>query len=300
MITFALPMIFGNLLQQCYNLADTLIVGQFLGKETLAAVGSSFTLMTFLTSILLGLCMGSGALFSIRFGQGDEGGLEESLRASFLLIAMASLVLNVLTFVFLDAIEGFLQVPPEVWGMMRDYLAVIYLGITATFLYNFFTSFLRAIGNSVVPLVFLAISSVLNIVLDFWFVLGLGRGVAGAAEATVIAQFVSGIGIGAYAWICPPGPPALPVRPHLPRCHPGGRRLRRRGQDRCLYLYARPGLRQRLLHLHRPKLWGKKRRPNPPRPEGGRCPRWHPLPSNREHILRLHRPGQTPGPPHGA
>ena len=204
MITFALPMIFGNLLQQCYNLADTLIVGQFLGKEALAAVGSSFTLMTFLTSILLGLCMGSGALFSIRFGQGDEAGLEESLRASFLLIAIASLVLNVLTFVFLDAIEGFLQVPPEVWGMMRDYLAVIYLGIIATFLYNFFASFLRAIGNSLVPLVFLAISSVLNIALDLWFVLGLGRGVAGAAEATVIAQFVSSLGIGIFAWVQSP------------------------------------------------------------------------------------------------
>ena len=83
MLLFSVPMILGNLLQQCYNIADTLIVGKFLGKNALAAVGSSFTLMTFLTSILLGLCMGSGALFSIRFGQKDEEGLTESIRASF-------------------------------------------------------------------------------------------------------------------------------------------------------------------------------------------------------------------------
>ena len=94
MLVFAVPMILGNLLQQCYNIADTLIVGQFLGKNALAAVGSSFSLMTFLTSILLGLCMGSGALFSIRFGQRDETGLRESIRASFVLIAAAALALR--------------------------------------------------------------------------------------------------------------------------------------------------------------------------------------------------------------
>ena len=93
MLLFAVPMILGNLLQQCYNIADTLIVGQFLGKNALAAVGSAFSLMTFLTSILLGLCMGSGALFSIRFGQQDKAGLRESICASFVLIAAAALLL---------------------------------------------------------------------------------------------------------------------------------------------------------------------------------------------------------------
>ena len=199
MLLFAVPMILGNLLQQLYNVADTLIVGQFLGKNALAAVGSSFTLMTFLTSILLGLCMGSGALFSIRFGQRDEAGLRESIRASFVMIAGAALLLNALAFACLDHIRTFLQVPEEVWGLMREYLAVIFCGIAATFLYNYFASFLRAVGNSVVPLVFLAVSSLLNIALDLWFVLGLRRGAAGAAEATVIAQYVSGIGIAVYA-----------------------------------------------------------------------------------------------------
>lgn len=114
MLTFALPMIAGNLLQQCYNIADTLIVGQFLGRYALAAVGSSFTLMTFLTSILLGLCMGSGALFSIRFGQRDEAGLRECIGASFALIAASALVLGAAAFACIDLLRGFLRVPEEV------------------------------------------------------------------------------------------------------------------------------------------------------------------------------------------
>ncbi len=199
MLRFAVPMILGNLLQQCYNVADTLIVGRFLGPYTLAAVGSSFALMTFLTSILLGLCMGSGTYFSIRFGERDERGLREGICASFVLILGLTILLNILVFVFLDTIQSFLQVPEEVWGDMRSYLAVIFCGIFATFLYNYFASLLRAVGNSVVPLIFLAVSAVLNIGLDLWFVIGLERGAAGAAEATVIAQYISGIGIMVYA-----------------------------------------------------------------------------------------------------
>lgn len=204
MLRFAVPMILGNLLQQCYNIADTLIVGKFLGANALAAVGSSFTLMTFLTSILLGLCMGSGTVFSIRFGRKDEKGLREGVYASFVLIAGLTFLLNVLAFVCLDGIRFFLRVPPEVWDGMREYLIVIFCGITATFLYNYFASFLRAIGNSFVPLIFLAVSAVLNIIMDLWFVLGLERGISGAAEATVIAQYLSGIGITLYALLrCP-------------------------------------------------------------------------------------------------
>lgn len=204
MLRFSLPMILGNLLQQCYNLADTWVVGRFLGSNALAAVGSSFTLMTFLTSILLGLCMGSGAVFSMRFGQKDERALKESVRTSLLLIAILTVILNVLAFVCLDGIRIFLQVPDAVWGLMRDYLKIIFCGIAATFLYNFFASYLRAVGNSVVPLWFLAVSAVLNIGLDLWFVIGLSRGVGGAAEATVLSQYIAGVGIMIYAVLrCP-------------------------------------------------------------------------------------------------
>ena len=205
MLLFAVPMILGNLLQQCYNVADTLIVSRYLGPNALAAVGSSFTLMTFLTSILLGLCMGSGAVFSIRFGQRDAAGLRESAHASFVLIAVLTVIVNVAAFACLDRLRGFLRVSsPEVWELMRAYLSVIFCGIAGTFLYNYFACYLRAIGDSVTPLLFLAISALLNIGLDLWFVLGLERGVAGAAEATVISQYVSGAGLGVFTLFrCP-------------------------------------------------------------------------------------------------
>ena len=204
MLRFAFPMILGNLLQQCYNIADTLIVGRFLGPDALAAVGSSFTLMTFLTSILLGLCMGSGTFIAIRHGERDEMRLKEGVCASFFLILFLTILLNFLAFLFLNQIQIFLKVPKEVWGEMRSYLAVIFCGIFATFLYNYFASLLRAVGNSVVPLVFLSVSAVLNILLDLWFVVVLKSGVAGAAAATVIAQYISGIGITIYSWRCVP------------------------------------------------------------------------------------------------
>ncbi len=204
MLRFALPMIAGNLLQQCYNIADTLIVGRVLGPNALAAVGSSFTLMTFLTSILLGLCMGSGTFFSMRYGEGNEKGLKEGICASFALIFSLTILLNLLVFLFLGKIQVFLRVPDEVWPELRRYLIVIFCGIFATFLYNYFASLLRAIGNSVVPLLFLAVSALLNIALDLWFVIGLKLGVAGAAEATVAAQYISGIGIALYCLISVP------------------------------------------------------------------------------------------------
>ena len=200
MMLFSLPLMAGNLLQQCYNIADTLIVGRFIGANALAAVGSAYTLMTFLTSIILGLCMGSGALFSIRYGERDTETLKKSMAASFLLIGSITVVLNIFVFLGIDGILFFLRVPEAVYGMMREYLLIIFAGISATFLYNYFASFLRAIGESVVPLLFLAVRAILNVILDFWFVLGFHAGVGGAALATVISQFVSGIGIALYTW----------------------------------------------------------------------------------------------------
>ena len=202
MLLFAIPMILGDLLQQCYNIADTLIVGRCLGEKALAAVGSSFTLMTFITSIILGLCMGSSALFSIRFGQKDENGLKEDICASFIFIAAVTVLLNMVAYASLGGLRVFLRVPDEVWGEMREYLFVIFMGIPAVFLYNYFASYLRAIGNSVIPLVFLTVSSLLNLILDLWFVIGFKMGVAGAAQATVVAQYLSGLGIMLYTLIC--------------------------------------------------------------------------------------------------
>lgn len=200
LIVFSLPMILGNILQQCYNIADTLIVSYALGPDALAAVGSSFTLMTFITSIILGLSIGSGTLFSIRFGQRDEDGLKDSLAAAFFLIAILTIIITSLSYLTINLLESFLSVPKTIWPLMKSYLIFIYLGIPAIFLYNFFSSFLRALGESKTPLIFLAISTILNILLDIIFVLLLKLGVIGAATATIISQYLAGLGIMLYSF----------------------------------------------------------------------------------------------------
>ena len=221
LLLFALPMIAGNLLQQLYNIADTLIVGQALGRNALAAVGSAYTLMVFLTSIFLGLSMGAGALFSICLGRGEKKALRAAVAHAFALIGAVTLVLNLSVYLLADPILRFLQIPHELYSSMRDYLLIIFGGLAATFLYNFFACLRRAVGNSVVPLWFLGISALLNIGLDLLFVPVLHFGVAGAAAATVIAQYVSGGGLTLYT--------ILRCRELLPRredLHFNGRILR--------------------------------------------------------------------------
>lgn len=213
MLLFAGPMILGNLLQQLYNIADTLIVGQFLGPGPLAAVGSSFTLMTFLTSIILGLCMGSGVVFSMLFGAGETDRLKNSLFISFALIGAAAIVIEILSLALLSPLLTVLQVPADIRAETGAYLQVIFLGIFFTFIYNYFACVLRAIGNSAVPLIFLAISSVLNIVLDLAFIIVFEMGVAGAAWATIIAQGVSAGSIMVYCLLRVPQ--IRPQKQHL-------------------------------------------------------------------------------------
>ena len=200
MLAFAAPMIAGNLLQQCYNIADTLIVGRALGPAALASVGFAFTLMTFLTSVLLGLCMGSGALWAMLYGAGREGELKRCLFASFVFIGAVAVALNIGVLALLEPVMSLLQTPAEAWEQTHAYLRVVLLGICFTFVYNYFACLLRSVGNSAAPLVFLGVSTAVNIALDLWFVLGLGWGVAGAAGATVIAQGASAAGIAWYSW----------------------------------------------------------------------------------------------------
>ena len=204
LLGFALPLILGNLLQQLYNLADTWVVGRFIGEGALAAVGSSYTLMTFLTSILLGLCMGSSVYFSIQYGRQDPDRLRNGIFQSFLLIGGLTLLLNLTVYLALDGILVLLQIPPDILGLTKEYLQWIFAGMVATFLYNFFANLLRSVGDSATPLVFLGISVVLNIGLDILFVVPLGMGVRGAAMATVIAQFVAGLGLFLYSWFAFP------------------------------------------------------------------------------------------------
>ncbi len=204
MLKFALPMIFGNMLQQCYNIADTVIVGRACGEDALAAVGSAYTLMTFITSVIIGLCMGSGAVFSACFGRGDRQSLRSGAVASFGFIAAVTVVMNIAVVALGDNLLRLLRVPEGVLPLMSDYIGVIYTGIAFIFLYNFFAFLLRSCGNSSVPLIFLAISAVINIALDIVFVVSFDFGVKGAAAATVIAQAASGLGLAAYTLIKQP------------------------------------------------------------------------------------------------
>ena len=201
MSLFALPMILGNILQQGYNIVDTWVVGHMIGPDALAAVGSAFALMTFLTSILLGLCMGSGTVFSLCFGRHDEPGLKSSICASFFLLAVVAAVLTAGSVLGVDVILVQMNIPKEISEMTRGYLLLVFWGIPAVAVYNYFGAYLKALGNSVVPLLFLGLATILNIVLDLLFVAVFHYGTLGAAYATVISQYLSGIGIGIYVFV---------------------------------------------------------------------------------------------------
>lgn len=210
LLRFTMPMIAGAMMQQCYNIADTLIVGRFIGAEALAAVGSAYTLMVFITSVMLGLSMGSGTVFSLKFGEGNMAALRRSVAASLLLTGGITIILNVAAYTWIDGTLRLLCVPADVYPLMRSYLMIIYGGIALSFVYNFGASLLRSVGNSRAPLWVLAASVVLNVVLDLVFVLLLNLGIEGAAWATLISQAAAAVGIMAYI---------LKTRPELrPRC----------------------------------------------------------------------------------
>lgn len=200
LLFFSIPMILGNLLQQFYNITDTFIVGHYIGSDALAAVGSSFTLMVFLTSIILGLCMGSGVLFSMLFGAHEIEKMKTSFFVSFISIGILSLAIEILCLVFIDPILHFMNIPYDIYHDTYQYLFIIFFGLFFTFLYNYFSSLLRALGDSQTPLIFLAVSTIINIVLDIYFVTYINMGIAGAAIATLIAQIVSALSMMAYVF----------------------------------------------------------------------------------------------------
>ena len=197
-LLFSLPLMVGNVFQQLYNVVDTLVVGKYLGEAPLAAVGSAYTLMIFLTSILIGLTMGAGVYFSLCFGRKNFDRMKQAVFISFLSIGLLTVIMNGAAYLFLDELISFMQVPFEVIPYIRDYLWWILTGLLAVFLHNFGAALLRAVGDSVTPLLFLILSSLMNVALDILFVVYLDFGVSGAAEATVISQYASGGGIFIY------------------------------------------------------------------------------------------------------
>lgn len=197
-ILFSLPMIVGNLLQQLYNIADTLIVGRTIGAAALSAVGSAYALMVLLTSVLLGLCMGSGVVFAQLYGRKEKDRMKTAIVNAFVFVLLVSAVITAAAFLLLDKVIVWLHIPKEAAPYTREYLFVIFFGIFFVCIYNFFCSVLRSIGNTITPLLFLAVSAVLNIILDVVFILRFGMGIAGAAWATVTAQGVSAVLITVY------------------------------------------------------------------------------------------------------
>ena len=201
LVLFTLPMMLGALLQQGYNLADTWLVGRFIGADALAAVGSSYTLMVFLISILWGLAMGSGTVVSHHYGADHVQAVRRSVFLSFSLMGLLALLLTLAMFFFIDDVLHFLQVPTSVYGLMRSYLWIVFWGIPLVCLYNFYAAMLRAVGDSLTPLYFLALSVGLNVGLDALFILKFHGGIEGAAWATVVSQVVSAFGLMGYVGI---------------------------------------------------------------------------------------------------
>lgn len=195
LLLFSLPMTAANLLQQCYNLADTMIVGRFIGDDALASVGSAYTLMVFITSILLGLSLGSSALIANYYGAGKSEKMHTTIASSFIVIFLLSLIITVVSLFALDWIIGILNTPEELEEMLREYLFWIFLGLAGVFLTNYFSCLLRSVGDSVTPLIFLSLSAVMNIFLDLYFIISLSWGIAGAAIATIISQYSAGFGL---------------------------------------------------------------------------------------------------------
>lgn len=193
MISFALPMFVGNLFQQLYNVVDTVIVGKFVGRDALAAVGSSFAIMVLVTSIILGLAMGASVLFSQLYGAKDYHRLKTTIILATGFILTITVVLSLVTYLATEGIVKIYQMPEETVLYATQYLRCIFAGLLFISLYNIAANVLRSLGDSRTPLYFLLLACGINIVLDLLFVVGLGMEVLGAAIATVIAQAVSGI-----------------------------------------------------------------------------------------------------------
>ena len=195
---FAVPLMLGNVIQQFYNLADTWIVGRYIGNIGLAAVGSSYTLMTFLTYIIIGLCLGNSTFISMEYGKKNIEKIRNGIYISFVMILAVTVGIIIIFYGFLDEIIKMLHVPKDTVADMKVYLVYVFIGFFATFIYNYISNVLRAIGNSVIPLIFLGVSVVLNVFLDILFVAVLKMGIMGAAVATVISQYISALGTFGY------------------------------------------------------------------------------------------------------
>ena len=188
LVNFTVPLVLGNLFQLTYNAVDSIIVGHFVGKEALAAVGICNPVSTLMILFLNGLCMGASILMGIQYGAKDYEALHRQISTTLLSGAVFSFFLTLVCVIFAVPILLLLQVDPSIMDMTVQYLRIIFLGLMFTFLYNFFSSTLRALGDSASPLYFLIISAILNIFGDLFFVIVLKAGSNGCAISTVLSE----------------------------------------------------------------------------------------------------------------
>ena len=190
---FSIPLLFGFLFQQFYSMVDTVIVGRFLGKENLAAVGATGAVNFLIIGFCMGVCSGFSIPVSHKFGAGDYSGLRRVVANCIWLTAAFAVVMTVLTTVLCRPILVVMKTPENILDASYAYIWVIFLGIPVTFLYNMTSGVIRALGDSKTPVIFLVMSSFINIGLDLFFIVNLHLGVQGAAWATVISQGISGL-----------------------------------------------------------------------------------------------------------
>lgn len=190
---FAIPLLFGYLFQQFYNVVDTIIVGRFLGVDALAAVGATGAVNFLIIGFCMGVCNGFSIPLSHKFGAGDYVGLRKFVANAVWLAIGFAIVMTVLTTCFCRQILVMMLTPEDILDGAYKYIWIIFLGIPMTYLYNMVSAIIRALGDSKSPVIFLVMSSVINIVLDLLFIIEFNMGVTGAAWATVIAQAVAGI-----------------------------------------------------------------------------------------------------------
>ena len=192
-VKFALPLIWGSLLQQFYNVADSLIVGNFVGKEALAAVTSAGSLIFLLVGFFNGLFVGAGVVISQHFGAGNSDKVKKSVHTAIAFALIVGVFLTVVGSFLVPHLLRLIQTPEDVFPSSVEYFRIYFYGVIAVVLYNAASGVFQAVGDSKHPLKFLFISSVLNIVLDLLFVAVFDMGVGGAAWATTISQFVSAL-----------------------------------------------------------------------------------------------------------
>lgn len=190
---FAVPMLMGMLFQQVYNLVDTLIVGKYLGVEALAAVGSTGNVSFLILGFCMGVCGGFTLPVAQRFGAKDYDGLRKYVGNSAVLSAGLSIITAIVTVLMCHSILVWMNTPEDIIQMAYEYIVVIFAGIPFLVLYNTLSGYIRALGDSITPVIYLVISALLNIVLDLLFILSFDMGVMGAALATIISQGISGI-----------------------------------------------------------------------------------------------------------